>query len=116
MTDTHNIFAWWFTWSDPPPKKPRNLLLCMGSQWVIIMARSYHQIKPIHMRPWMLNLEHVIKEKLIESDATLKLYYHVRHFITTMLQSEPNKNLNRRKTIINLKDEHLKKLSHTPKK
>lgn len=54
--DIYHMFIGRLTWCNPPSKKPRDLLLCFGCQGIIIMARSYNQIKPLKMSPWMLYL------------------------------------------------------------
>lgn len=54
---TYHIAARRISWCDPPPKIPRNLLLGMGSQRIIIMAWSNHKIKPIQVKSWMLYLK-----------------------------------------------------------
>ena len=47
--DTYHMPVRRFTWSYPTTKKPRNLLLCMRSQRIIIMMRGNHQVKPIQV-------------------------------------------------------------------
>lgn len=54
--DTYHMSVRRFTRCYPTPEKPRDLLLSLRSQWIIIMTGSNHQIKPIQMQSWVLYL------------------------------------------------------------
>lgn len=55
----------------PLPKKPRNLLLSLRGQRIIIMMRSNDQVKAIQLCPWMLYLQN--NAKMSQSKT---LYFH----------------------------------------